>query len=233
MLEGTVKLINGTAWRSGSATIYLDNVLYTNVSVKDDGTFLSNIQLPMGLSFGSHSIKAQYTPNEPWIQCSEVTVQILAYNTHIILFAVGAILAVSSLAVYMRVRSKRAAITPPFTLTTPAFLEKSLLHQQYSSKDLISAIGAERDLASKVLSAYHLAQTLICLGLGEAPRESETHLEYLSRVTKRAPDLKSTLRCLVELFELAEYSPYPIDSGQSEEATEILLKLRQEMTVVK
>jgi hypothetical protein len=33
----------------------------------------------------------------------------------------------------------------------------------------------------------------------------------------------------VELFELAEYSPYPIEEVQSKEAAGILLELRQEI----
>jgi hypothetical protein len=47
------------------------------------------------------------------------------------------------------------------------------------------------------------------------------------------PRVNDRLKRLVELYELAEYSPYPIETTQSREATEILLKLREEIETVK
>lgn len=232
-VEGNVKLTNGTAWRNGHVGLFFDDFFYTNAIVKDDGSFLSALEVPTGIPSGSHRVKVEYYPDESWIEASPATVQVSVYNTPLIVFASLAILGVLSLGASVVLRNRPGAVLAPPQLVQPGAVEKPLLKEEYSLERLTSTIEAEPDEAAKVKRSYRLAQTLIGEALGEVPRESETHWEYFSRVTSKAPALTDSLKSLAELFELAEYSQYPVESGQAREAREILLRLRDEIEAVR
>ncbi len=238
ILAGNVAYINATfdeaaSSRSGNLTIYVSDIPYGNVTVGDDGTFATAIQIPLTLSFGSYSIKVQYAPSRPWLQNSTATVQVSVYNTPLIVLAgVGGVSAVSVIA-YLARRNRRARmLTVP--VSEPTAPKELVLAEEYSREALISALHDETDDSSRVRRAYSLAVALIAEKLGEAPRESETHWEYFAKVSKAASDtVKARFKRLSELFEFAEYSPYPIGSSQSNEAMDILLQLREEIQTVK
>lgn len=228
-VEGTVKLTNATLWKYGHVSIFFDSFYYSSATVEEDGSFLSHIQLPMSVGFGSHTVKVEYHPDEAWVKGSEVAAQVFIYNIGAVIFAALAILAASSLGVYRITRSRQAAGLVPSALPEPVAVEEGLFKAEYSPESLTYAIEAERDHASKVRRCYRLAQALIDQKLGEPAAGSETHWEYFRRVKTAVPAVEHSLKRLVELFELAEYSPYPIGSGESREATDILLKLRQDV----
>ena len=230
-LNGTATYVNGTSCRYGKVAIYLDGIPYGNMTIRDDGSFLLAIQLPISLAFGSHSVAIKYNPEMPWELSSYASAQLFIYNTPLALIVAIGIPTASGLGVYLFRRSRRTA-TQVATLPPP-ILETPLPRDELTPESLISTIEAERDDASKVRRCYRLAQTLIDWKFGEAARESETHWEYFSRAAKIAPNIKDSLRRLVELFELAEYSPYPINDTQSREAKEILLEIRKELEAVK
>jgi hypothetical protein len=232
-VNGTVKLTNGTTWGYGHVGLFFDDFFYTNAIVKDDGSFLSVLELPTGIPFGSHTVRVEYYPDESWIEGFPATVQVFVYNTPTVIFAAVAILGAASLGAYVVLKKRRGAdLVPPQPSQTVA-VQKPLLKEEYSLKRLTSTIGAEPDEAAKVRRSYRLAQTLISEAFGEAPRESETHWEYFSKVTKIEPALAESLKRLTELFELAEYSQYPIETKQVGEAMELLLGLRDEIEAVR
>ena len=231
-VNGTLTYLNGAGLKYGNVTVYFDGALYGNVTTMDDGSFLFVIQLPIGLSSGSHSVRVVYDPEEPWVRSSEALVQVFVYNTPLLIAAAIGILTVSSSGIYLARRSRRDAMLLPPTLPLPT-VEKPLSREEFTPESLLSTIELEGDNASKVRRSYRLAQVLINWKFGEASRESETHWEYYSRVVETAPDIKDLLKRLTELFELSEYSPYPIEDSHSEEAEEILLDLRKQFETVK
>jgi len=229
---GTVAYLNGTSPKYGNVSIYFDGAPYRNVTTMEDGSFLSVIELPIGLAFGSHTVRVEYNPEEPSARSSEASVQVFIYNTPLLIVTAIGILTAFSLGTYLVMRSRRAAMLPPPALPAPA-VEKPVLREEFTPGRLTSAIEAEGDDTSKVRRSYRLAQALIDWQLGEAARESETHWEYYSRVAETAPNIRDLLRRLTVLFELAEYSPYPTEDYQSREAKEILLELRGKFETVK
>ena len=94
-------------------------------------------------------------------------------------------------------------------------------------------MAAQTTSVSKIRTAYSLAQLMIAAKLGLQPRESETPSEYLSRAIETAPVLDNSLRTLVELFELAEYSQFPVEAEHAKDARERLLELREKLESVK
>lgn len=98
---------------------------------------------------------------------------------------------------------------------------------------MTAAIDAETNGASKIKKAYNLVQVMIGSKLDVQPRHSETPSEYLLRIGEVAPSLLDALEPLARLFELAEYSPYPIETGQVKDARDKLLELREELESVK
>jgi len=227
LVNGTVAYPNGTEPKYGNVTIFIDSTPYQNSTVKDGGSFVSVIELPIGLGFGSHSIAAEYNPVEPWVQKSQAATQVYVYNTPTVIIAAVGIPSATSIGVYL-VRKRRKATAPLPTVPEPEAAEPSL-KEEFSREKLISMAEQEGDDASIVKRSFRLAQTLIDREIGESPRQSETHWEYFSRVAQASPQIKESLRRLAELYELAEYSPYPVESAQSEEAKQILLKIREEL----
>jgi hypothetical protein len=232
VVNGSVTYVNGTAPTGSNVTILLDGMAYTNATIRDDGSFVSVIQLPIWAALGSHSIRAKYLPDLPWVKGSEAVAGVFIYNTPLIIFAAVSIPAASSLGYYFFRRRRQAVVLAPVALPEPVALEKPA-RVELSPEDLISAIKAENAPAAGIRKSYFFAQAMINQMMGESSRTGETHWEYFSRITKLVPRINDTLKRLVELYELAEYSPYPIEAAQSREATEILLKLREEIETVK
>jgi len=233
VIDGTATLTNGTASKYGNVTIDVDNIQYSSTIVKDDGSFSSTIQLPMGLAFGSHSVRVTYNSDRPGVEGSEATTTIFVYNTPVIVSAILGIAVTSSVGVYLFRRKRRTASLEAPVPIEPMVMEKSLSKDEFLPETLISTIDKESDNSAKVKRSYRLAQAMINQKLNETPRESETHWEYFSRVIKTIPNVRDSLKHLVELFELAEYSPYPIENVESTEAVETLLKLRKDCEAVK
>jgi len=231
-INGTVTLANGTPWRYGRVHVYLDDSLLTNAVVMEDGTFLLAVQVPPDASFGPHAIGVQYSPDEAWVEGSEAVAQVYVYNTLVLVMAVVGVAVASSLGAYAIVRSRRAARISPFGPPEPSPVVTPPTREEYPRESLTAAIQAEPDDAAKVRRSYRLAQSLMEQGIGQAPRESETHWEYFSRITSKSPHFADLLRRLVELYELAEYSPFPIGTDQSREAMEIVLRLREQVQAV-
>jgi hypothetical protein len=232
VVNGSVTYANGSAPTGSNVTIFLDGVAYSNATIRDDGSFVSVIQLPIWAAFGSHSIIAKYVPDQPWVQGSEAIASVFVYNMPLMILALVSIPAASSIGFYFFRRSRRAVVLAPAALPEPVALEKPTA-VELPPEDLISAIKTENAPAARIRKSYFFAQAIINQKIGESPQTGETHWEYFSRVTKLVPRINDTLKRLVELYELAEYSPYPIEAAQSREATEILLELREEIETVK
>jgi len=234
-IRGTVTLANGTVWKYGQAKVYLDGSLSATEMPNAEGAFSSTIQLPMGTNFGWHVLKVKYIPDEPSISGSEATVPVFVLNTPLIAIASGVVIGLLSLSVYRATRKRRIPVPLAPTLPQLPVVEKPIPEAyppemgEYSVEGLTSMIEAEHDHAAKVRRSYRLAQAMLGQKLDEEPHESETHWEYFHRVTKQAPNIEDSLKRLSELFELAEYSRTPMGRAQSEEATKLLLRVREEL----
>jgi len=214
---------------SGIARIYIDGVPHGYVSVKDNGIFASVIQLPVGLSFGSHSIMVQYEPEAPWVEGSRAQTQIYVFNTPLMMASVGIVVIVAFVYVAIRKRSTARAILE----VSEEPLEERGAEVKFSESNLLAKVGAQEDNRSKIRMAFNAAREIIKHGVGEEPQEHETASEYLSRISKVVPSLMTSLTCLVELFELAEYSPLEIDRKHAQHAERLLLELRDQVERVK
>jgi hypothetical protein len=233
-IQGTVMLSNGTAWKYGQAKVYLDGSFSATEMPNAEGVFSSTVQLPIGTNFGWHMLKVKYTPDESSVSGSEAAVPVFVLNTPLMTIASGVVIGLLSLSVYRVIRKRRAPVLAVPTLVQLPVIEKPSPEAhppemgEYSVAGLTSMIEAEHDHAAKVRRSYRLTQAMLGQKLHEERHESETHWEYFQRVTKKAPNIEDSLKRLSELFELAEYSQTPMGRAQSEEATKLLLKMREE-----
>ena len=218
---------NSTIPVSGDIVVLLDNVTYDRVRVNDNGTFASTIHLPIGLSFGFHTVTVQYEPDTRWVQTTRASRTIFVFNPFVIILAAAAIAAVSISIPYLLKRRRRVIPEPHIEVPIPK--EKARVVDELPRKTLLQMVEAEDDHAKKISKAYNLARVLISQKLGEAPRDSETPSEYLSRVTARAPKIKDSLEHLTSLFELTEYSPFPVGQVESKKALEELFQLDEDI----
>ncbi len=230
LMNGSVTYANGTIPRGENVTIFLDNFTIGNATISGDGSFLSVIRLPIWSTFGSHSIKAEYISNHPWIQSSQSVTHVFGYSTPLIILIALAIATASSIGFYI-VRRRRATMLPPVAMPQPVSVETHS-RQETSPKNLIAAVQEEMGDAARIRRAYVLALGMINQKLGESPWIGETHREYLLRVTKSIPKISDTFKHLTEVYELVEYSPYAIEPAESREATKLLLELREEIETV-
>lgn len=223
LISGTVAYDNGTAVAGRNVTVYFDGTPYMNVKLGDDGSFASTIPLPLWLPVGTHFLKVAYIPNEPWVIGSQSTIRVFVFNAPFLVLIAAAVSIASLLGGYgIRRRRVTSVIV---TLPQPAI---TTAEEKIPIEKEISKIKNEKDHAAKIRKTFHLAQAIIEQETGEAPKDSETQWEYFSRVTEKRQEIKESLNRLVNLFELAEYSPYPLGAAQSEEAMQMLLKLREE-----
>jgi Domain of unknown function (DUF4129) len=224
---------NGTPPPSGNITIYIDTMPYANVTLDSLGAFQSEIQMPFGTSFGSHAILVEYSPDQPWLQSSKALVRVTVVSVPIVIAIFSVIGVGSVLGSYAtNKRRRKGAIRSEAIVTPQAALVRPTWNEQFSRSKLTASYEAEPNAPSKVKKAYSLAQSMIESRFGIEPRDSETPSEYLLRVRDVAQPLDSTLGALVELFEMAEYSPYPIVQEQERLAREKLLELRERMVSV-
>ena len=234
-IQGTVTLTNGTVWKYGQAKVYLDGSFSAIEMPNVDGVFSSTIRLPIGTNFGWHMLKVKYTPDESSISGSEATVPVFVLNTPLMTIASGVVIGLLSLSVKRVIKKRRTPILAAPTLVQLPVMEKPSPEAyppelgEYSMEGLTSMIEAEHDHAAKVRRSYRLAQAMLGQKLHEEPHESETHWEYFHRVTKEEPNVEDSFKRLSELFELAEYSQTPMGRAQSEEATKLLLRVREEI----
>jgi hypothetical protein len=232
-IQGTVTLTNGTVWKYGQAKVYLDGSFSAIEMPNAEGVFSSTIRLPIGTNFGWHLLKVKYTPDESSINGSEATVPVFVLNTPLITIASGVVIGLLSLSVYRVIRKRRPPVLAAPTLPQLPVMEKPSPEAyppemgEYSADGLTSMIEAEHDHAAKVRRSYRLAQAMLGQKLHEEPHESETHWEYFHRVAKKVPNVEDSFKRLSELFELAEYSQTPMGRAQSEEATKLLLRVRE------
>ena len=234
-IRGTVMLTNGTLWKYGQAKVYLDGSLSATEMPNAEGVLSSTIQLPIGTNLGWHLLEVKYTPDESSISGSGATVPVFVLNTPLITIASGVVIALLSLSVYRVIRKRRTPVLAAPTLVQLPVIEKPLPEAyppemgEYSVEGLTSMIDAEHDHAAKIRRSYRLAQAMLGQKLHEEPHESETHWEYFHRVKKKVPNVEDSFKRLSELFELAEYSQTPMGHAQSEEATKLLLRVREEI----
>jgi hypothetical protein len=231
-VNGSITYVNNTAVTETNVTISFDEAPYANATVGDDGSFHAIIQVPIWTSFGAHSVTAKYISSRPWVQSSEAVAGVFVYTTPLVILAVITISAVTSTGFYISRRSRHRTEMQPVALPEPVVVQEPT-KENLSPEDLISAIKAENLPAARIRKSYMFAQAIINEKIGESSRIAETHWEYYSRITKAVPQISDTLKRLVELFELAEYTPHPIEPAQSREASEILLELREEIDNVK
>jgi hypothetical protein len=231
-LNGSITYANSSAVTGTNVTVFFDGVPYANVTVGDDGSFHSVIQVPTWTSFGPHSVAAKYESNRPWVQGSEAVAEVFVYSTPVVILAAVSISAATSAGVYLSRRSRRRTPLPPVVLPEPVMVQQPP-GEDLSPENLITAIKAENLPAARIRKSYMFAQTIINQKIGASSRIGETHWEYYSRVAKAAPQISDTLKHLTELYELSEYTSHPIEPAQSREASEILLELREEIETVK
>lgn len=238
-INGTISYANFTdnnenVAPSGNVTIYLDNTPLANGTLNRQGSFISQLPVGLGTSFGQHSIIVQYTPDEPWLQSSQATVGFYVINTPLVALTSSIVAIAAALGAYAVVRNKRkVALETAKARTQLVAKERPVLSQEFSPSNLKAALETQTDSASKIKRAYSLAQNIIGLKLGLEPRTGETPSEYVLRVAEASPSLNDPLEALVDLFTFAEYSPYPIEAEHAKQARERLLELRAELENVK
>jgi hypothetical protein len=230
-VNGSITYANNTAMSGTNVTIFFDRVPYANVTVGHDGSFRSIVQVPIWTSFGAHSVTARYTSDKPWVQSSEAVAGVFVYNTPLIVLVVVSISAATSAGFYLS-RSRRQTVLSHVVLPAPVVIEKPT-REGLSPEDLVSAIKAENLPVARIRKSYMLAQSIINDKIGTSSRIGETHWEYYYRVTEIVPQITDTLKRLIELYELAEYTSHSIELAQSREAGRILLELREEIETVK
>jgi len=129
VVDGNVKLTNGTAWKSGQVRVYFDELLSSNATVKDDGSLASSIQLPVGMAPGLawlgawHQAKVEFVPDEPWLEGSVATMQVFVLNTPMVIVAAVVIAGVSSVIVYRSVSKRRKGPILPVQPTPVATVQ--------------------------------------------------------------------------------------------------------------
>ena len=125
VVDGNVKLANGTAWKRGQVRVYYDELLLSNATVNGDGSLVSSIQLPMGMALGWHQVKAEFVPEEPWLVGSVATMQVFVLNTPIVIVAAVIIAGVSSVIAYRAVSKRRKGPIFPVQPTSVATVQTS------------------------------------------------------------------------------------------------------------
>ncbi len=214
----------------GNATVLFDGVRYGSSTVGDDGVFSLNVPIPLGASFGPHSVEVVYVPVDPQIDTSTQTIQVYVYNSEFVAVAVIAAVLAPELVIAGRKRRRARRLksevieVPEEPLTVFRELKPPMTTIEWDSALWIAQV--ERDPSRKVVMCYRLGRNLIANKFNESIDDSETHLEFCSRVVTLKPLLGPDLKRLVELFEFAEYSQFKASVYEGNEALERLLKIR-------
>jgi hypothetical protein len=215
----------------GNMTILLDGTAYGSFTVGDDGSFSANVAVPLNTDFGNHALELLYSPLDPRIDVSIKIDKVYVYNTEIIAgVALAAVLAPQ----FVILRNRRRRLRLIGSEAVAELSEEPLIHLREVKPPIstsaweseLHALDREEDPSQKVVVCYRLVQNLIANKFEENLNDTETHWEFYKRAVNLKPELSRDLRRLVELFELAEYSQYRIDTSDSNEAFERLLNIR-------
>ncbi len=230
-LGGGITYTNGTAVNGGTLLIYLDNALYANTTTIRNGTFQYSIGLPIWGGFGSHSLTVKYVPVDTSVNGSQSTVLVYVLSTPLILFTAATLVGASVMSLAWLRRRVPISRLPPSAVAEAVVMERPrpVFPTGERYEEWLALIQAETESSVKVRKTYALAQTLIDARLGEERRGSETVSEYYLRVTGRLPQISDSLKRLSELFELADYSQFPISQAQSDSALEALGVIQNEI----
>jgi hypothetical protein len=219
---------------SGSATALLDGIPVANSKIADDGAFSLTVPISFTSSFGRHSVEIVYSAGDPRVNTAVEIIPVRVYNTPTIL-AVTAALASGVLVVRRRGRRVGRVTTELIEGTgEPGIPVGGALPgtapfetTQLDWEDALKAIGAEKNASKKIIMCYRVARTFVSKMLNERRKESETHMEFYRHVAEAKPWAKDDLRDLVDLFELAEYSPYEIVPSEGIQAEKRLKKIHE------
>jgi hypothetical protein len=159
-----------------------------------------------------HGLGAHLVTKVATVTVSEATV----------LAAAVALIAVAALVV-VRARSRRRRV--PAT-TDPSALSEDLT---VALDESLAELAAGGDPRQAVIAAYERMQAVLA-GVGLAPSEFETPLEYLERALTRLEASRRALARLTDLFETARFSVHPVDLRMRNEAETALSGLRAELS---
>jgi len=222
---------NNQATLSGNATALLDGIPVATSKVADDGTLSLTVSIPFTTGFGRHSVEVVYSADDPRVDTAVEIIPVHVYNTPIII-AIAAALASGVFVVRRGRRGER--------LTTELIGERAgeptmvgealprvtpLQVLPFDWEDSVRMIDAEKNPSKKIIMCYRVARTFVSNQLNERLKESETHMEFYRHVVELRPWAEDDLRVLVDLFELAEYSPYEIVPSEATQAEKGLKKI--------
>jgi hypothetical protein len=223
---------NSQGTLSGNATALLDGIPVANSRIADNGAFSLTVPIPFTSSFGGHSVEIVYSADDPRVNTAVAIIPLRVYDTPIIL-AVTAALASGVFVVRRRGRRAGRVTTElsegsgelgiPVGGALPG--AAPFRTTQLDWEDALKAIGAEKNATKKIIMCYRVARTFVSNQLNERRKESETHLEFYRHVVESRPWTKDDLRRLVDLFELAEYSPYEIVASEGIQAEKRLKRI--------
>jgi len=215
---------NNQATLLGNATALLDGVSVASSKVADDGTWALTVSIPFTSSFGRHSVEIVYSADDPRVDMAMETIPVHVYNTPIII-AITAVLASGVFVVRRRGRRERV-VTELIGERggEPAMVGEALPRITpfqaipFDWEDSVRVIDAEKNPSKKIIMCYRVARTFVSNQLNERIKESETHMEFYRHVVELRPWTENDLGVLVDLFELAAYSPYEIVSSEGIQA---------------
>jgi hypothetical protein len=224
---------NSQGTLSGTATALLDGIPVANSKIADDGAFSLTVSIPFTGSFGMHSVELVYSADDPRVNTAMEIIPIHVYNTPIII-AISAALASGIFVVRRRGRRGGRLTTELIgeVAREPGMpIEEALLSTTpfqtipLDWEDTLKAIDAEKNASKKIIMCYRVARSFVSNQLNERRKESETHMEFYRHVVEPRPWTEDDLRGLVDLFELAEYSPYEIVPSEGNQAENRLKKI--------
>jgi len=223
---------NSQGTLSGNATALLDGLPVANSRIADGGAFSLTVPIRFISSFGKHSVEIVYSADDPRVNTAVEIILVRVYNTPIII-AITAALASGVFVVRRRGRGVGRVTTELIEGTgEPGMLVGEALPGTAPFKttpldweDALKAIVVEKNASKKIIMCYRIARTFVSNQLNERRKESETHMEFYRHVVESRPWTKDDLRVLVDLFELAEYSPYEIVPSEGIQAEKRLKKI--------
>lgn len=226
---------NSQGTLAGNATALFDGIPVAYSKIADDGSFSLMVSIPFTSSFGRHLVEIVYASDDPRVDTAISIIPIRVYNTPVI---IAVSVALASSIIVVRRRGRRVGrltteligeITEEPTVSVGEALPRSLPFRTMSLdwEDTLRAIDAEKNASKRIIMCYRVAQTFVSNQLKERLKESETHMEFYRRVVESRPWTKNDLRVLVDLFELAEYSPYEIAASEGIQAQKRLKKIHE------
>lgn len=102
-ISGIVVYADGTTVNTGNVTVYLDDHPASVAPIKSDGSFTTDLLLPMTLSLGAHTVKVTHTSGGAGSE-SEAEALVFLISTPILVSAVGTIAVIVAYVVHRRKR---------------------------------------------------------------------------------------------------------------------------------